>query len=56
MAKIGLYRWVRENRKEIDEAIHRICPGISLNDEDRRQWIYNDPGLYGWARSEGVNI
>lgn len=28
----------------------------SLNDEERRQWILNDEGLYNWARSEGVRI
>jgi hypothetical protein len=27
-----------------------------LNDEERRQWILNDEGLYRWARSEGVRI
>jgi hypothetical protein len=26
------------------------------NDEDRRQWVLNDQGLYNWARSEGVRI
>jgi len=48
--------FIRENRKTIDEAIRRVCPNIgSLNDNDRRQWIDNDAGLYSWARSEGVN-
>ncbi len=23
----------------------------TLNDDDRRQWIDNDEGLYGWQRS-----
>jgi hypothetical protein len=27
-----------------------------LNNEDRRQWIANDEGLYNWARSEGVSV
>lgn len=27
-----------------------------LNNDDRRQWILNDEGLYNWARSEGVKI
>ena len=49
--------FIRENRAELDKAIRNACPNVgSLNDEDRRQWILNDPGLYSWARSEGVNI
>lgn len=31
-------------------------PAGKHNDEDRRQWILNDEGLYNWARSEGVRI
>lgn len=27
-----------------------------LNDDERRQWILNDEGLYNWARREGVNV
>ena len=26
------------------------------NDEERRQWILSDEGLYRWARSEGCKI
>lgn len=26
------------------------------DDDERRQWILNDEGLYNWARSEGVRI
>ena len=28
----------------------------SINNEERRQWILNDEGLYRWARREGVKI
>lgn len=28
----------------------------TFNDEERREWILNDEGLYNWARSEGVRI
>jgi hypothetical protein len=28
----------------------------TLDDEALRQWIYNDEGLYNWARQEGVRI
>lgn len=55
MAKT-LRQFIRENRAEIDAAIHRACPDLRLNDEERRQWILNDEGLYSWARSEGVQI
>jgi hypothetical protein len=51
-----LRAFIKTNREGITEAIHRACPGLSLNDEDRRQWILNDEGLYQWARSEGVRI
>ena len=30
--------------------------GDRINNEERRQWILNDEGLYQWARSEGVRI
>jgi hypothetical protein len=26
------------------------------NDDERRQWIENDEGLYSWARREGVSV
>lgn len=57
MRKKSLRTWIRDNRKELDECIHRVVPNIgSLNDEERRVWILNDEGLYNWARREGVNI
>jgi len=28
----------------------------TLNDEDRRQWIANDEGLYRWQRSSRLNM
>ena len=51
-----LRAFIRENRAELDTAIRRVVPGVSLNDEERRLWILNDEGLYRWARSEGVRI
>lgn len=50
--------FIRENREALDEAIRRALkrPDWKLNDEERRQWIANDEGLYNWARSEGVKV
>lgn len=55
--KKSLRQWIKENRKEIDAVILRVCPNIRwLNDGERRLWVLNDEGLYLWARSEGVNV
>lgn len=49
--------FLKQNRTEIDACIKRICPNLGrLNDEDRRQWLLNDEGLYRWARSSGVRL
>ncbi|MCP4156669.1 MAG: hypothetical protein GY757_53645 [bacterium] len=62
--------FIRENREELDQCINRELyrhdgrggrgtipdPPPKRNDDDRRQWILNDEGLYNWARSEGVRI
>lgn len=47
--------FIRQNRKEIDAAIRRVCSNCRVsNDQDRREWIENDEGLHRWARAEGV--
>ena len=57
MGRLSLREFIKANRAELDQAIKRAVPNIgSLNDEDRRQWILNDEGLYNWARSERVNV
>lgn len=62
--------FIRENRDEIDAAINGALyrhdgnggagtvpdPPPTRNDDERRDWIANDEGLYDWARSEGVNV
>jgi gluconate kinase len=48
--------FLKANRVELDEAIRRVVPGCSLNDDERRQWVLNDEGLYRWARSAGVRV
>lgn len=51
-----LRNFIRENRKSIDDCIKRVCENGTLNDEDRRQWVLNDEGLYNWARQSGVRV
>lgn len=48
--------FIRQNRAELDRAIQGVIGPHKLNDENRRQWILNDEGLYLWAKSEGVKI
>lgn len=55
----NLTEFIREHRTEIDRAIARALDRDEnpyKNDQERRQWILNDPGLYYWAKSEGVRI
>lgn len=53
-----LSNFIKEHREEIDNGVKRYLdrPEMRLNDDDRRQWVLNDEGLYQWARSEGVRI
>ena len=58
--------FIRQNRSEIDDAINGSLfrhdgkggrgtipdPPPRRNDSERRLWIDNDEGLYGWARME----
>ena len=52
----SMTEFINENKSEIDAAIHRVAPGISLNNSDRAQWINNDEGLYNWAKRSGVRV
>ena len=53
-----LREFIKNNREELDRLIRRALdrPDFKLNDEERRQWILNDEGLYNWARQEGVSL
>lgn len=62
--------FIKQNRGEIDRAINSALyrydgnggrgkvpdPPPKRNDEERRQWILGDEGLYRWARASGVKI
>ena len=52
MKRKSLTDFIKEHREEIDKHIKTPYH----NDEERRQWVLNDEGLYNWARSEGVKI
>lgn len=53
-----LKEFIKSYRTDIDAHIKSVigCEPRYKNDEERRQWILNDEGLYRWARSEGVKI
>lgn len=54
-----LREFIKENRVELDACIARAIgrdKNPYPNDQERRDWILNDEGLYNWARSEGVRI
>jgi len=56
-----LREFIRQNREGIDGVIASVlrCPISEIphkNDEERREWILNDEGLYAWARREGCRI
>lgn len=70
MRNTKLAAFIAKHRTEINEAINRgiyrydgkggpgtiPTPAPVHDDEEMRQWILNDEGLYNWARSEGVDI
>jgi hypothetical protein len=62
--------FIEQNRQELNHAInseiyrhdgnggkgHIPEPEPQHNQEQIKQWIMNDEGLYNWARKEGVRI
>ena len=56
---MSLRQWIREHRAELDQCIARALgeeKNPHANDDERRQWVLNDEGLYLWARGDGVRI
>jgi len=54
--EMQLGEFIKKNREKIDGVIRVKGAKGTLNDEERRQWILNDEGLYNWAKREGVKI
>lgn len=48
--------FIKQNKVELDSLILKVCPNCKLNNEERRQWVLNDEGLYCWAKKEGVRF
>jgi hypothetical protein len=52
-----LNEFIRKYRLSIDAVIYDRIPLFGrINDEERREWVLNEEGLYMWAKSEGVRI
>ena len=56
----AMRKFIKNNRDEITKRIIKLHPDteslVSMNDEERRVMIINEPKLTEWARSEGVVI
>lgn len=48
--------YIRRNRETIDAVAHSSGYRGRLNDDDRRDWIMNEEGLYRDARRSGCRI
>jgi len=57
---MAMAKFIRENRDEITARIIKLHPDLeslkSINDEERRVMIINEPELTEWARANGVVI
>ena len=55
---MSMVDFIKINRREIDAVIVGATKltAVRINNDERRNWILNDEGLYTWARSEGVRI
>lgn len=52
-----LQDFVRQNRAELDQCIWNVTSHQQrMTDQERRDWVMNDEGLYQWARSAGCKI
>ena len=53
--------FIKENRAEITKRIFKLNPDLighvkTMNDDERKIMILNEPELTDWARSQGVVI
>lgn len=55
---MSLTEFIKKYKNEIDSIIRSIDPNpkLTINNQDRREWVENHESLYGWARFCGVKI
>lgn len=49
-------QFIRARKQDIDRIIKEAVYESLLTNEEREQWIYNDPELREFAQSQGVEI
>lgn len=56
--QMSMREFIRTHRDEIDRMIETRLgrPSHFKNDEERRQWLLNDEGMYTWARMNIRNL
>ena len=68
--RLSLKQFIRDNRVGIDASINATIyrydgngghgtvptPAPRYNDNERREWVLSDEGLYRWAQDVGVRI
>ena len=53
---MNMRNFIKNNKTELTQCIKNVCPNCKITNEEIKNWINNDEGLYNWARSEGVRI
>lgn len=51
-----LKKFITINRDKIDRIVKEYYGEIPSNDNERKEWILSDRGLYEWAQQEGINV
>ena len=53
---IPLSTFVKNHKEDIDNRVHRLIPGLRMNDRERALWLRNDSGINRWAKSLGCDF
>ena len=48
--------FIRQNRGDLARIILDRCPAAEITEDEIEDWIINQPDLYEWARSKGVDV